>query len=60
MSEKCNTCGHKSLYDMTTSHKPYCYSGDIPCLRCVEYLKPHSEYVPVSTDKERSLCQKQD
>lgn len=46
MNEECKNCGHYDLYKMITSSKAYGYSGDIPCLRCCEYLKPHSEYTP--------------
>jgi len=42
---KCNTCGHYGLLKMIMGGA-YGYGGDIPCLRCSEYIKPHSEYVP--------------
>lgn len=40
----CQNCGHYELYKMITSGRAYGYSGDIPCLRCCEYLTPNSEY----------------
>lgn len=37
----CSQCGSYQLYLMVTSGKPYCYSGNIPCLTCkrFSYLK---------------------
>ena len=42
---KCKTCVHYGMLKMITGGL-YGYGGDIPCLRCSEYIKPHSEYVP--------------
>ena len=41
---KCKTCVHYGMLKMITDGV-FGYSGDIPCLRCCEYIKPHSEYV---------------
>ena len=41
---KCKTCVHYGILKMITGG-PYGYGGDIPCLRCSEYMKLHSEYV---------------
>ncbi len=52
MSEKCRGCGHYETYLMLKSGKPHGYAGDIACLRCEEYTKPNSEYIPKGTQKE--------
>lgn len=36
----CDTCGHYYLKKMVTSGKPYGYSGDIACFRCVRFNMP--------------------
>jgi len=48
MSKKCKSCGHYDLFDMITSGRPYGYGGAIPCDRCCEFSRPHSEYIPIS------------
>lgn len=42
----CETCYSYGLYQMITSGNPYCYSGDIPCLRCKRFCLNRDEYQP--------------
>jgi hypothetical protein len=42
VEEKCESCKNVNLRRMLD--KPYCYSGDIPCLRCCYFIKVNDEY----------------
>ena len=51
MDKECSSiCGSYELYKMIVSGKTYCYSGDIPCLRCsrFSYLKDNFNSIGAS------------
>lgn len=48
---KCDFCIYHSLYEMITSSRGYSYSADIPCQRCIRFLNPKDEYVPMAEEE---------
>ena len=46
----CGDCIYNSLHQMIDSNQPYGYSGDIPCLRCIRWVKLRDEFVPKNDD----------
>ena len=52
----CKTCGHYELYKMINSGKPFGYSGDIPCIRCVHNGK-NDEYTRNTTSPNDEIAQ---
>ena len=52
----CKGCGHYELYKMITSNKPYGYSGDIPCLRCIHY-NDNDEFTPKINNQPAMITQ---
>lgn len=45
MSE-CNTCLHRSLYEMITSGQAFGYAGNIPCYTCTRFNYSRDQYAP--------------
>jgi hypothetical protein len=41
---ECKYCTYFALLQMVKSKRPYHYAGDIPCLRCDNFNKDHSEF----------------
>jgi len=50
MSDDCKNCGSYQLYLMVTSGKPYCYSGQIPCLNCLRFSWTQDNFTPIVQD----------
>ena len=47
---KCKDCGYYELFKLVTSDKPFSYSEDIPCFRCIHFNDRKSdEFVPMGT-----------
>jgi hypothetical protein len=45
---KCQDCAYYAIFKIVKNRKPLQYNGDIPCLRCAEFEKEHSEFIPAS------------
>jgi len=47
---ECKDCTYFALLKMVKSKRTYHYAGDIPCLRCDNLNKGHSEFTPAAQE----------